>query len=91
MKHAFGNALFLLRSWWRIRWGLCPLCNMDAPEVDECLMCADFSREDWPPSKEQRQKWWDECKAGVRAHNATQRLVRESQATEQQQGGEKDE
>ncbi len=31
--------LVYLRGAWRIRWGSCPLCNSDAPEMDDCAFC----------------------------------------------------
>lgn len=24
---------------WRLRWGLCPRCNSDAPAIDDCHVC----------------------------------------------------
>lgn len=27
-------------GWWRMLWGHCPACNDDAPECDNCKICA---------------------------------------------------
>lgn len=53
--------LFILqRPWkllarWRIYWNLCPACNSDAPECDDCL-CCDGSRE-YPLTEMRKQQY----------------------------------
>ncbi len=34
--------LVYLRGYWRIRFGQCPVCNSDAPELDTCEFCESF-------------------------------------------------
>lgn len=48
--------LFRLRWWWRVLWGLCPRCNSDAPEIDNCPVCARH-RTPFPPKWYTRMMW----------------------------------
>lgn len=39
----------------RLFFGLCPKCNSDAPEKDNCRICHNFYGR---PTKEEKQKWF---------------------------------
>lgn len=41
---------------WRLWWGLCPLCNSDAPEIDTCPVC--YSSREFPPTPEFKAGMW---------------------------------
>ncbi len=44
----FMNIFLRIKGWSRIKHGYCPLCNSDAPAVDDCPIC--FSvRDPYPP------------------------------------------
>lgn len=34
--------LIYWRGCWRIYWGFCPVCNSDAPLLDNCKFCGSF-------------------------------------------------
>lgn len=40
---------------WRIWWGLCPICNSDAPEMDTCECCRGWRG--YPLTDAQRCSW----------------------------------
>ena len=42
---------------WRLFWGLCPMCNSDAPEVDICRVCEGW-RGVYSPLKDIKEVWW---------------------------------
>jgi hypothetical protein len=45
-----------LRAWWRLLWGVCPLCNSDAPGIDKCQVCWSY-RGEHPPSQATKARW----------------------------------
>ncbi len=50
-----------LRGWWRAKWGFCPECNNDAPELDSCRVCGGYSVAsggEYPHPKEAQERWW---------------------------------
>lgn len=54
MQYLFSK----LKARWRVFFGFCPLCNSDAPAVDNCPLCASYSRVDNPsPSKQIKEQW----------------------------------
>ena len=54
--------LVYLRGMWRIRWGNCPVCNSDAPDLDTCTYCHGFRG--WRDKKlraQMRFTWVEKC------------------------------
>lgn len=49
---------------WRLYRGYCPACNLDAPAVDTCDVCANYhAGKPWPPDHLQLESWrrrWEE-------------------------------
>lgn len=46
------------RGMWRIRFGFCPICNSDAPELDTCKFCDGFrGYRDKTARRELEWKW----------------------------------
>jgi len=47
----------------RVSLNSCPLCNSDAPELDNCPLCGGYHSargDEYPPEKELKQKWLKE-------------------------------
>ena len=51
--------------WWdrlfvssRIRWGLCPRCNSDAPAIDDCWVCNEGRLVGINDRNILRSRWW---------------------------------
>lgn len=42
---------------YRLFWNSCPLCNSDAPEIDNCVVCKS-GREVYPPTEITKAAWW---------------------------------
>ena len=54
--------LIYRRGLWRIYWGFCPVCNSDAPALDNCQFCGSFRG--WRDKKARRmmrEDWQDKC------------------------------
>jgi len=43
-----------IKSSFRVYFGLCPKCNSDAPEKDNCKICNNFYGR---PNKQQKKDW----------------------------------
>jgi len=41
----------------RLLFNACPLCNSDAPEVDDCVVC-NRGKETYPPTEIIKAGWW---------------------------------
>ena len=73
--------LSMLKPRFRVAMGFCPMCNSDAPELDDCPLCDSYhsARGDtFPPSLELKQKWLDEMRSVERAKRNTNKLVRDA-------------
>ena len=45
---------------YRLSFGLCPKCNSDAPEIDNCDVCESYRTSyDGMPTKELKEIWWN--------------------------------
>lgn len=51
----------LLRTKLRLHFGLCPECNSDAPEIDDCHVCEGY-RAPYPPTEETKKRWMERFK-----------------------------
>lgn len=62
-------------GWWRVRWGYCPACNFDAPEIDTCKICAPFSwaksRRAYPMRGDALELMYKRFKLGYLKHDTT--------------------
>lgn len=47
--------LLIIRSYFRLGLGVCPKCNSDAPEKDNCKICDNFYG---CPTDRHKQKWY---------------------------------
>jgi hypothetical protein len=73
--------LSMLKPRFRVALGYCPLCNSDAPELDDCPLCDGYhtARGDtFPPPKELKRKWLDEMLDVKRTKRSIKKLVRDS-------------
>jgi hypothetical protein len=52
----FLNWLFFIRGLWRIKHGYCPMCNSDAPKIDDCNICYGVTIP-FPPPKGTKILW----------------------------------
>lgn len=83
-KRAFDRIvieLSMLKSRYRVALGFCPLCNSDAPELDECPLCNGYHTargDEFPPPKALKKLWLDELKNVKRAKQRIKKLVRDS-------------
>lgn len=71
----------MLPARFRVALGFCPLCNSDAPELDNCPICDGYSSargDKFPPSKELKIKWLREMKDTKKAKLMAKNLVRDS-------------
>lgn len=67
-KNKFFRFIFLLTGRIRLFWGLCPLCNSDAPLVYSCKVCFGFHfRSRYAsPNKILKLKWLNSFKSILR-------------------------
>ena len=59
----------LARGKFRTSMGFCPLCNSDAPEIDDCPICEDYrliKNDQFPPPQSVINFWREEYKAVIR-------------------------
>ncbi len=52
-----------IRARLRLLFGVCPECNSDAPNVDNCMVC-DGYRTPYPPSADTKARWWRNFREG---------------------------
>ncbi len=67
MIHRISIQLLRMRGAWRLYWGSCPGCNLDAPDLYDCNICEFYGiRPDektscgspvWPVSKHKLERW----------------------------------
>jgi len=76
-----------LTSYWvgilRLLVGSCPMCNSDAPEVDNCPTCNGYgssSGDQFPPAKQVKLLWWGTYKEAIDAKLRIRKLVAELRA-----------
>ena len=65
----------------RVSLNSCPLCNSDAPELDNCPLCGGYHSargDEYPPEKELKQKWLKEMYSVKRIQRNIKKAVRES-------------
>jgi hypothetical protein len=63
--------------------GFCPMCNSDAPALDDCPLCDSYHSARggiFPPPKNLRSEWLKEYKGVLMAKRNIKRLVREARA-----------
>jgi len=73
--------LSMLKPRYRVMLGFCPLCNSDAPELEDCPLCEGYhsARGDcFPPPEELKKKWLDEMREVKRTKRTIKKLVRDS-------------
>lgn len=73
--------LSMLKPRFRVALGFCPMCNSDAPELDDCPLCDGYHsvRGDIsPPPLELKKKWLDEMLDVKRTKRSIKKLVRDS-------------
>ncbi len=61
MRPYLTYRLNYLRGRYRLKFGFCPMCNSDAPELYDCPCCNYYSSasgDKFPPLKPTKDKWW---------------------------------
>lgn len=77
----FVIGISMAKARYRVALGCCPMCNSDAPELDDCPLCEGYHAargDDSPPPKELKQRWLDDMHGVKRIKRNIQKLVRES-------------
>lgn len=73
--------LKMLLPRFRVSLGFCPMCNSDAPELDNCPLCEGYHSakgNDFPPPPVIKKQWLDEMRSVVRIQTDLKKAVRES-------------
>lgn len=73
--------LSMAKARYRAALGFCPICNSDAPALDDCPLCNSYhsARGDvFPPPKKLRAEWLEKYKVVLVTKINIKRLVRES-------------
>ena len=55
---AISYRYHLIKGGYRVAFNSCPLCNSDAPELDDCPICLSYSNasgDEYPPSVKQKE------------------------------------
>jgi len=77
----FAVGISMAKARYRAAFGFCPMCNSDAPELDDCPLCDGYHSvlgDVFPPPQKLRSKWLKEYKGVLVAQRNIKRLVRES-------------
>lgn len=75
--------LSMAKARYRAAFGFCPMCNSDAPKLDDCPLCGGYHQargDGWPPPKDLRMDWLTEYRGVLVAQRKIKRLVREARA-----------
>lgn len=73
--------LSMAKARYRTALGFCPMCNSDAPALDDCPLCDSYHPargNAFPPPKKLRLEWLAEYRGVLVTQRNIQRLVRES-------------
>jgi len=79
MKIAIQRRLSLIKGRLRLRYGFCPMCNSDAPELYDCPVCDGYhsARGDkYPPVIDTKDKWWSGYKGAIDAKAMVRRQIK---------------
>ena len=71
--------LSMIKPRFRVALGCCPLCNSDAPELDDCPLCNSYHTargDESPPPKYLKQRWLKEMRGVEKAKRTAKKLVR---------------